>query len=61
MEMPMPVDPIASIPKRKLRSLLKNPVKTAEAVNLVYRTIQIPVSKGLRSRMVSNIISKVKR
>lgn len=29
-------DPIASISKRKIRSLLKSPVKTAEAVNLVY-------------------------
>jgi DNA topoisomerase-1 len=29
-------DPIASIPKRRIRHLIKNPVKTAEAVNLVY-------------------------
>lgn len=29
-------DPIASISKRRIRSLLKSPVKTAEAVNLVY-------------------------
>ncbi|MDB5245685.1 MAG: Eukaryotic topoisomerase catalytic core [Segetibacter sp.] len=36
MQLEAPVDPIASIPKRRLRSLLKNPVKTAEAVNLVY-------------------------
>lgn len=32
----LPDDPIASIPKRRIRSLLKSPVKTAEAVNLVY-------------------------
>lgn len=32
----IPEDPIASIPKRRIRSLLKSPVKTAEAVNLVY-------------------------
>ena len=31
-----PADPIASIPKRRIRAILKYPVKTAEAVNLVY-------------------------
>src|SRR3954470_18569167 len=31
-----PADPIAAIPKRRMRALLKDPVKTAEAVNLVY-------------------------
>jgi DNA topoisomerase I len=29
-------DPIINIPKRRIKSLLKNPVKSAEAVNLVY-------------------------
>jgi len=29
-------DPIVDIPKRRIKSLLKNPVKSAEAVNLVY-------------------------
>lgn len=29
-------DPIAAISKRRIRSLIKNPVKTAEAVNLIY-------------------------
>jgi DNA topoisomerase-1 len=29
-------DPIGSIPKRRIRSLIKSPVKSAEAVNLVY-------------------------
>ncbi len=29
-------DPIAAIPKRKIKYLIKNPEKTAEAVNLVY-------------------------
>lgn len=35
-------DPIASIPKRRIRSLINNPVKTAEAVNLVYRSDNTP-------------------
>src|SRR3954453_16801752 len=35
-------DPIANISKRRIRSLLKSPVKTAEAVNLVYLSDNIP-------------------
>ncbi len=35
-------DPIASIPKRRIRSLLKSPVKTAEAVNLIYMSDNKP-------------------
>lgn len=36
------IDPIASIPRRRIRSLLKDPVKTAEAVNLVYMSDNKP-------------------
>lgn len=36
MSVELPEDPIASISKRRIRSLIKSPVKTAEAVNLVY-------------------------
>ncbi len=36
------VDPIALIPKRRIKSLLKDPVKTAEAVNLVYMSDNKP-------------------
>lgn len=35
-------DPIASISKRRIKSLLKSPVKTAEAVNLVYLSDNVP-------------------
>jgi DNA topoisomerase-1 len=35
-------DPILSIPKRRIRSILKDPVKTAEAVNLVYMSDNTP-------------------
>lgn len=45
------VDAIASIPKRRIRSLLKNPVKTAEAVNLVYMNDSHP---GIERRRVEN-------
>lgn len=36
------IDPIALIPKRRIRTLLKDPVKTAEAVNLLYMNDTIP-------------------
>lgn len=42
MSVELPEDPIASIPKRRIRSLLKSPVKTAEAVNLVYMSDNVP-------------------
>lgn len=38
----LPGDPIASISKRRIRSLVKSPVKTAEAVNLVYMSDNVP-------------------
>jgi hypothetical protein len=37
MPIDIPANPIAAIPKRRLKSILKNPAKTAEAVNLVYK------------------------
>lgn len=33
---PLPEDPIASLSNRKIKSIVKSPEKTAEAVNLVY-------------------------
>ncbi|MCW3106209.1 MAG: Eukaryotic topoisomerase catalytic core [Segetibacter sp.] len=35
-------DPIALIPKRRIKSIIKDPVKTAEAVNLVYMSDNTP-------------------
>lgn len=42
-------EPIVSISKRKIRSLLKNPVKSAEAVNLVYVSDGKPGIKRVKS------------
>jgi DNA topoisomerase-1 len=42
MPLQLPEDTIAAIPRRKMRFLLKNPVKTAEAVNLVYLSDNVP-------------------
>lgn len=44
-------DPIASISKRRIRSLLKSPVKTAEAVNLVYLSDNVP---GIERKKTEN-------
>ncbi|WP_018616052.1 DNA topoisomerase IB [Segetibacter koreensis] len=42
MDSTIAADAIASIPKRRIRSILKSPVKTAEAVNLVYLSDNVP-------------------
>lgn len=42
MSLELPEDTIAGISKRRIRSLLKSPVKTAEAVNLVYLADNVP-------------------
>jgi len=42
MSSPIAEDTIAGISKRRIRSILKNPVKTAEAVNLVYMNDNVP-------------------
>ena len=46
----LPEDPIASISKRRIRSLLKSPVKTAEAVNLVYMSDNVPGIERKRTK-----------
>lgn len=51
MSAELALDPIASIPKRRIRSLLKSPVKTAEAVNLVYMSDNVP---GIERRKTDN-------
>lgn len=45
------LDPIANISKRRIRSLLKSPAKTAEAVNLVYMNDGKP---GIERRKVED-------
>ena len=46
----LPEDAIASISKRRIRSLLKSPVKTAEAVNLVYMSDNVPGIERKRTK-----------
>jgi len=46
----LPEDPIASISKRRIRSLVKSPVKTAEAVNLVYMSDNVPGIERKRTK-----------
>lgn len=50
MSLQLPEDPIASIPKRRMRSLLKSPVKTAEAVNLVYLSDNVPGIERVKTK-----------
>ncbi len=49
MSLILPEDPIANISKRRIRSLLKSPVKTAEAVNLVYMNDTKPGIERIKS------------
>jgi len=49
MSLPLAADPIASISKRRIKSLLKSPVKTAEAVNLVYMSDSVPGIERVRT------------
>lgn len=44
-------DPIAGISKRRIKSLIKNPVKTAEAVNLIYMSDNKP---GIERKKIEN-------
>ena len=51
MSLQTSADPIAAISKRSIRSLIKNPVKTAEAVNLVYMGDNVP---GIERKKTEN-------
>jgi DNA topoisomerase-1 len=51
MSVEVAVDPIAAIPKRRIRSILKSPVKTAEAINLVYKGDNTP---GIERRRIED-------